>query len=83
MNSLNNFVFSTHPRTHGKKKKTVKKKVVEYHQSPGKVWRVVGEDRRKEGEGHALLTSSSLLHSVYMCTHLHTCMHTHAHTHTL
>ena len=46
MNSLNNFVFSTRPRTHEKKKK-VKKKGVEYHQSPGKM-RVVGEERRKE-----------------------------------
>ena len=49
MNSLNNFFFSTSPRTHGKK--TVKKKGVEYHHGPGKVRRVVegGEKKGRKG----------------------------------
>ena len=50
MNSLNNFVFSTRPRTHEKKKK-VKKKGVEYHHGPGKVRRVVGGGQRKGSRG--------------------------------
>ena len=81
MNSLNNFFFSTSPRTHGKK--TVKKKGVEYHQSPGKM-RVVEGGEKEGGEGHALLSSSPLLHSsthVHTLAHVHTCKHKHTHTH--
>ena len=57
MNSLNNFVFSTRPRTHEKKKtkkktkKNVKKKGVEYHHGPGKVRRVVGGGQKKGSRG--------------------------------
>ena len=51
MNSLNHFVFSTRPGTHGKKKKTVKKKGVEYHHGPGKVRRVVGGGQKKGRRG--------------------------------
>ena len=56
MNPLNNFVFSTRPRTHEKKKtkknkKNVKKKGVEYHHGPGKVRRVVGGGQRKGSRG--------------------------------
>ena len=49
MNSLNNFVFSTCQRTHGKK--TVKKKGVEYHHGPGKVKRVIGGGQKKGRRG--------------------------------
>ena len=76
MDSLNNFGFSTCSRTHGEKK-TVKKKGVEYHHGPGKVRRVVGGGQKRGGEGQGMLTTSPLLHSVYMCTYLHTYAHTH------
>lgn len=59
-----------------KKKKTEKKKVVEYHHSPGKIRRRVegrwSGERREGGEGDALLTSSPLLHpSAHAHTHSH------------
>ena len=69
------------------KKKTVKKKGVEYHHGPGKVRRVVGggQKRRRRGTRIADYFSpppfSIHVHILaHICTHMHTHMYTHTHT---